>query len=67
MRRAWFSFINHHNPNHRSMSPWPDYRDGPQNMVFESDATAAEVDDFRSEGMDIWIEERIAGCSGLRA
>ncbi len=67
MRRAWVSFVHDHNPNHKRMPKWPDYRDKAWNMDFESGKTGAQPDDYRQEGMRIWTEERIVGCSGLSA
>lgn len=67
MRRAWISFVVDHDPNHGLMARWPDYRAERANMAFEAGATEAEADNFRSEGMEIWIRERIEGCTGLRA
>jgi carboxylesterase type B len=67
MRRAWVSFVHGHNPNHGRMPKWPDYRDKAWNMDFESGRTRAQPDVYRREGMRIWTEERIVGCSGLSA
>lgn len=36
-------------------------------MVFVADGSYIEEDVYRSEGLKLWTEQRILGCTGLRA
>jgi carboxylesterase type B len=65
MRGAWVSFVAKHNPNRKGQPYWPDYRYEKSNMGFKIRASAAEPDTYRQEGIQIWIDQRISGCSGL--
>ncbi|KAK8853020.1 hypothetical protein IAR55_003721 [Kwoniella newhampshirensis] len=65
MRGAWVSFVHHQDPNHKNMDHWPDFRHKKENMAFVINGTKAENDDYRQDGIQIWIDQRIKGCSGL--
>ncbi|KAL3419365.1 carboxylesterase family protein [Phlyctema vagabunda] len=68
MTGAWASFVHSLNPNHgEHVLEWPDYRIAGQNMVFVADGESVEEDVYRSDGLALWTEQRIQGCSGLRS
>lgn len=69
MTGAWASFVHSLDPNYGdSVLEWPDYRVAGQNMVFVGDGEHhVEEDVYRSEGLTLWTEQRIKGCTGLRA
>lgn len=52
MTSQWVSFIHDSTPNNHQVanaSTWPNYQDGPQNFVFQRQASYVEADDFRKE------------------
>lgn len=65
MRNAWTAFAANHNPNRNGVPYWPDYRSDMSFMSLAINASVAQPDTYRQEGIDIWIQERIVGCSGL--
>lgn len=68
MTGSWVSFIHDLDPNFADAPvQWPDYRDGGMNMVFVADGSHAEEDVYRQEGIELLTQQRIEGCSGLRA
>lgn len=75
MSGAWVGFVHHLDPSPLVnvsdsgdlVFGLPDYRVAGQNMVFAGDASHVEVDEYRSEGLAFWTEQRIVGCTGLRA
>ncbi|RDW84960.1 hypothetical protein BP6252_02550 [Coleophoma cylindrospora] len=71
MTGAWVSFIHHLTPDPVNSSDlvlsWPDYRNSSQNMVFLADANSVEEDTYRQEGIELWTQQRILGCSGITA
>ena len=68
MSGAWASFAHGLDPNFGNFSlHWPDYRVAGQNMVFVADEEHVEEDLYRKQGLALWIEQRIQGCTGLRA
>lgn len=68
MTGSWVSFIYGLNPNFEDTPvQWLDYRDGGKNMVFEADKSHMEDDVYRREGIELLTQQRIEGCSGLRA
>lgn len=68
MSGAWASFAHGLDPNFgNSGLHWPDYRVAGQNMVFVADEEHVEEDLYRKQGLALWTEQRIQGCTGLRA
>jgi hypothetical protein len=68
MTGAWASFVHSLNPNYdNSILQWPDYRVAQQNMVLVADGESVEIDVYRWAGLALWTEQRIHGCTGLRA
>jgi hypothetical protein len=68
MTGAWASFVHSSNPNHGgSVLKWPDYRIARQNLVFVADGEYMEDDVYRDAGLALWTEQKIQGCTGLRA
>jgi hypothetical protein len=66
MTGAWASFVYSQDPNYGNSSiVWPDYRVAKQNMVFIADGEHVEEDTYRSEGIKLWVEQRIKGCIGI--
>ncbi|KAJ7137650.1 alpha/beta-hydrolase [Mycena filopes] len=59
MSRAWASFIATGDPNNANVPskiPWPKYSDGQENMVWQTQGSATEKDDYRQEGMQFIID-----------
>ncbi|KAJ7154557.1 Alpha/Beta hydrolase protein [Mycena filopes] len=59
MSRAWASFIATGDPNNANVPskiPWPKYSDGQQNMVWQTQGSATERDNYRQEGMQFIID-----------
>jgi carboxylesterase type B len=68
MSGAWASFVHSLDPNYARSDPeWPEYGVAGQNMVFVADEEYVEEDVYRTQELAFWTEQRIQGCTGLRA
>ncbi|KAJ7056156.1 alpha/beta-hydrolase [Mycena amicta] len=59
MSRAWASFIATGDPNNANVPSkvlWPEYSDGQENMVWQTQGSLTEKDNFREEGMQFIID-----------
>ncbi|GAA5836544.1 hypothetical protein JCM11251_007106 [Rhodosporidiobolus azoricus] len=67
--RSWISFIHSLSPIHTQLEDvpnWPRYKNRhPVNMVFKASGSYIEEDDYRSEGIELWTQQRIVGCKDL--
>lgn len=75
MTRSWVGFIAELNPDAgrgtgdfgNERLSWPAYKEGEvgSNMVWMAKGDVVEVDDYRSEGIAFWTEQRTKLCVGL--
>ncbi|GAA5903188.1 hypothetical protein JCM6882_006988 [Rhodosporidiobolus microsporus] len=69
MTRSWVSFIHSLTPVHTQLEgypTWPRYQNRhPRNMVFKASGSWVEDDNYRSEGIELWTQQRIVGCKNL--
>ncbi|KAJ7204172.1 alpha/beta-hydrolase [Mycena pura] len=59
MSRSWASFIATGDPNNANLPSkvnWPKYSDAQENMVFQTQGSVTEKDNFREEGMQFIID-----------
>lgn len=56
MTSYWISFVVNQDPNHTKMHnaiAWPNYRDGPKNIVFRRQGSFIEDDVYRKIGIKL--------------
>lgn len=52
----WISFVVNQDPNHTKIDGapvWPNYRDGPKNIVFKRQGSFIEEDNYRASGIKL--------------